>query len=117
MITVRKNVTFQLAWQSLKSNYRITLPFLLAGIASCALMYAINSLSRNPGITCSSLTALELGAWVIAVLCIIFFLYLNQTQIRSRRAETGLYTALGLEKNICLRLCSIRCLRNLPDRC
>ncbi len=93
-----------LALQSMKKNYRITVPFLGGSILMYAMLYSILSLSRNPELGNTTTTMLELGVVVVELFTLILFFYLNTVWNKSRKEENGLYSILGMEKKHLLRI-------------
>lgn len=103
------HIYWHLALQSLKKNYRISLPFLGGGIIMTAMFYSIASLAYNPGLSemygGNLITEMmSLGEKVIMLFTLIFFFYLNSVWFKNRRSENGLFTILGMEKNHLIRI-------------
>ncbi|MBF0579793.1 ABC transporter permease [Erysipelotrichaceae bacterium RD49] len=100
---MNKYVYWRLAIQSLKKNYRITLPFLGGSILVAAMLFSMKSLaltsaesvyrgSQRMGMI------LELGVPVFQLFGCLFFLYLNGVMTRNKRHENGLLSVLGLDQ-------------------
>ena len=93
----------KLAFHNLRSNYRVTIPYLLSGsgiIMMYYMLYALavgTSMSEFYGVT-SSGTALGLGIYIIAIFGVIFLFYTNSFLMKRRKKELGLYNILGMEK-------------------
>ena len=93
-----------LALQSIKKNYRITVPFLGGSILMYAMLYSILSLSGNPQLGDTTRTMLQLGSFVVELFTLILFFYLNTVWNKSRKEENGLYSILGMEKKHLFRI-------------
>lgn len=93
----------KLAWQNIRKNYRVTVPYLLSGAGMVMLYYIIYSLavgcaqSEFYGAR-SSAMVLELGVYVVTILAAIFLFYTNSFVMKRRKKELGLYNILGMEK-------------------
>ncbi len=93
----------KLAFQNLKSNYRITVPYLLSGAGIIMMYYMLYALTMGTqqadfyGVT-SAGTVLGLGIYVIAIFGAIFLFYTNSFLMKRRKKELGLYNILGMEK-------------------
>ena len=99
-----KKVFFpRLAWNGIKSNRRLYLPYILTCTGMVTMYYIITSLVYSPllqemrgGGNMSAV--LSLGRGVIAVFALIFLFYTNSFLIRRRKKEFGLYNILGMNK-------------------
>ena len=92
-----------MAYDSIKKNAEIYLPFILSSGLIVAILYIVSSLSNNPSLlnslAGSYVTAfLTIGQFVILLFAIIFLFYTNGFAIKNRHEELGLYNVLGLEK-------------------
>lgn len=93
----------KLALHNLKSNYRVTVPYLLSGsgiIMMYNMLYSLTVATQHSefyGVT-SAGTALGLGIYVIAIFGAIFLFYTNSFLMKRRKKELGLYNILGMEK-------------------
>lgn len=103
------HIYWNLALQSLKKNYRISLPFLGGGVIMTAMFYSIASLAYNPGL--SQIYAgnllnemMSFGEKIMMLFTLVFFFYLNSVLFKNRRQENGLFTILGMEKNHLIRI-------------
>lgn len=104
-----KPVYLKLAWETLKKNYRISVPFILGGSLMEAIVYSITSMTDNP-----DLISLKGGATIISLLSVaqgvmvffsfLFYLYLNSVLSKNRKQEQGLYTVLGMGKPHLVRI-------------
>ena len=93
----------KLAWQNLRKNYRVTVPYLLSGAGMVMLYYIIYSLAIGCGQSefygaRSTASMMVFGIYVVAVLAAIFLFYTNSFVIKRRKKELGLYNILGMEK-------------------
>lgn len=93
----------KLAWQGIRKNAEMYLPYLLMGILMVGVSYIMNYLTR-PALMGSlsmggtTLMVLQMGKIVISVLSVIFLYYCNSFLIRRRMKEFGLYNILGMGK-------------------
>lgn len=93
----------KLAFHNLRSNYRVTVPYLLSGSGIIMMYYMLYALavgtanSEFYGVT-SSASALGLGIYIIAIFGVIFLFYTNSFLMKRRKKELGLYNILGMEK-------------------
>lgn len=93
----------KLAWQGIRKNAEMYLPYLLMGILMVGVSYIMNYLTRPTLMSALSmggttLMVLQLGKVVIAVFSVIFLYYCNSFLIRRRMKEFGLYNILGMGK-------------------
>ncbi len=93
----------KLAWQNLRNNYRVTVPYLLSGAGMVVMFYMIGSIT----IGCSQAeffgarsagAMMELGSVIVAIFSAIFLFYTNSFLMKRRKKELGLYNILGMEK-------------------
>lgn len=82
----------KLAWQGIRKNAEMYLPYLLMGILMVGVSYIMNYLTRP------ALMVLQMGKIVISVFSVIFLYYCNSFLIRRRMKEFGLYNILGMGK-------------------
>ncbi len=106
---MKHHVYWNLAIQSLKKNYRISLPFLGGSVIMTAMFYSITSLSFNPGLSeifggNVMIELLGMGEKIMMLFTLIFFFYLNSVWFKNRRQENGLFTILGMEKRHLIRI-------------
>lgn len=93
----------KLAWQGIRKNAEMYLPYLLMGILMVGVSYIMNYLTRPAlmgalSMGGTTLMVLQLGKVVIAVFTVIFLYYCNSFLIRRRMKEFGLYNILGMGK-------------------
>ena len=93
----------KLAWEGIRKNKRLYLPYIMTCIGMIMMHYIISYLS-GAAILDSVLGsetvgyAMSLGSWVIAVFSVLFLFYTNSFLIRRRKKEFGLYNILGMGK-------------------
>ena len=93
----------KLAWDGIRKNKRLYLPYILTCIGMVMMHYIIIFLVDCPtvkamagGETIASM--LGLGCWVIGFFALLFLFYSNSFLIRRRKKEFGLYNILGMGK-------------------
>ena len=94
----------RLAWDGLRKNKRLFLPYLLTCVCMVMMFYILSFLGSPE--TCALLPRgsngagliLNLGSAVIFVFSAIFLYYTNSFLIRRRTQEFGLYNVLGMGK-------------------
>lgn len=105
----------RLAWDGLRKNRRLYIPYIVTGGVMVMMYYILSfltdssALSRMLGRGSLQFT-LMLGCWVIAVFSLMFLLYTNSFLIRQRYREFGLYNVLGMNKWNLSRLMAWECL-------
>lgn len=94
----------RLAFDGIRKNKRMYLPYILACIGIIMMFYIMCFLNFSPvvhkmkgGTTLGYI--LPLGCWVILIFSAIFLFYTNSFLIRRRKKEFGLYNILGMGKN------------------
>lgn len=93
----------KLAWQGIRKNAEMYLPYLLMGILMVGVSYIMNYLTRPAlmgalSMGSTTLMVLQMGKIVISVFSVIFLYYCNSFLIRRRMKEFGLYNILGMGK-------------------
>ena len=93
----------KLAWQGIRKNAEMYLPYLLMGILMVGVSYIMNYLTRPAlmgalSMGGTTLMVLQMGKIVISVFSVIFLYYCNSFLIRRRMKEFGLYNILGVGK-------------------
>ena len=93
----------KLAWNGIRKNKKLYVPYLLTCIGMVMMYYIIlflqysDTLSHLPGAgTVRSM--FQLGGWVIAIFAAVFLFYTNSFLVRRRKKEFGLYNILGMGK-------------------
>ena len=98
-----KTFYFRLAFDNLKKNAKMYIPFVLSCILTIMMYYMVSSLSMNPNMMNMiggdvMQQILSLGIYVIMVFAVIFLFYTNSFLIKRRKREFGLFNILGMEK-------------------
>ena len=98
-----KTFYFRLAFDNLKKNAKMYIPFVLSCILTIMMYYMVSSLSMNPNMMNMiggdvMKQILSLGIYVITVFAVIFLFYTNSFLIKRRKREFGLFNILGMEK-------------------
>ena len=93
----------KLAWQGIRKNAEMYLPYLLMGILMVGVSYIMNYLTRPAlmgalSMGGTTLMVLQMGKIVISVFSVFFLYYCNSFLIRRRMKEFGLYNILGMGK-------------------
>ena len=100
----------RLAWDGLRKNKRLFLPYLLTCVCMVMMFYILSFLGSPE--TCELLPRgkssagmiLNLGSAVIFVFSAIFLYYTNSFLVRRRTHEFGLYNVLGMGKRNLARI-------------
>jgi len=100
---VKRGFYWKLAFQNLKNNRRVYVPFLLSSIGIIMMFYIMQSISMSIDAQAlyggqSITTMMNLGAIVIGIFAVLFLFYTNSFIIKRRKKELGLYNILGMEK-------------------
>lgn len=100
---MKRGFYWKLAFQNLKNNRRIYVPFLLSSIGIIMMFYIMQSIGLSIDAQAlyggrSITTMMNLGAIVIGVFAVLFLFYTNSFMIKRRKKELGLYNILGMEK-------------------
>lgn len=98
-----KSFYFRLAFDNLKKNAKMYIPFILSCILTITMYYMVSSLSMNPSMVDMlggdiMQEILGLGIYVITIFAVIFLFYTNSFLIKRRKREFGLFNILGMEK-------------------
>ncbi len=100
---MRTKLYIKLAWEGIRKNRRLYIPYILTGTLMVMMYYILEFLSVSPalakmkgGATLSLL--LPLGSGVMAVFSILFLFYTGSFLVRQRNKEFGLYNILGMDK-------------------
>lgn len=105
---MRINVYPKLAWEGIRKNKRLYVPYIAMGALMVMMFYLLKFLQDSPviGKMRGSVTlsmVLPMGYAVIAIFSVIFLFYTNSFLIRQRYREFGLYNILGMNKqNVCM---------------
>ena len=95
---------FHLAWDGIRKNRRLYVPYLLTGVGAAALFYILLALANGPAAQMNggdSLSLiLRLGSFVLAIFSALLLFYTNSFLIRRRNREF----ALGMGKGNIARI-------------
>ena len=101
---MKKGFYPKLAFDGIRKNKKMSLPYILTSIGMVMMYYIIIFLqfsqSIKDAVQSSTVTQiLGLGSWVIAIFSCIFLFYTNSFLIKRRKKEFGLYNILGMDKH------------------
>lgn len=93
----------KLAWDGIRKNKRLYLPYMLTGGVMVMMYYILSFLTESPTIQhmpggSTLMSMLPLGCIVISIFSLLFLFYTNSFLIRQRYREFGLYNILGMDK-------------------
>ena len=102
----------RLAWDGLRKNKKLYLPYLLTCVGMVTLFYMMCALRDTPLLQNmrggnSSRMVLALGVYVIAVFSALLLYYTSSFLARRRQREFGLYHVLGMGKGNLAAVCAI----------
>ena len=105
----------RLAWDGIRKNKRLYLPYILTCVGMVMMHYMMSELCGSDLLRYmkgggASHIILGLGSGVIAVFSALFLFYTYSFLIRRRQREFGLYHVLGLGKRHLALLCAIETL-------
>ncbi|MDE6936257.1 MAG: FtsX-like permease family protein, partial [Oscillospiraceae bacterium] len=98
----------KLAMQSIRSNRKFYLPYILALLGDVAAMYIMRALVNDPGV--KNITPgrpngymyveifMQIGMVIALLFSAIFIFYINGFLMKQRKKELGLYNILGMGK-------------------
>ena len=99
---------FHLAWDGIRKNRRLYVPYLLTGMGAATLFYILLALANGPAAQMNggdSLSLiLRLGSFVLAIFSALLLFYTNSFLIRRRNREFALYNVLGMGKGNSARI-------------
>ncbi len=106
---MKRGLYLRLAWQGMRKNGRLYVPFLLTGSVMVMMYYIVANLCVSPTLSHMAggtvlASILPFGCVVIAVFSVLFLLYTHSFLIRQRAAEFGLYNVLGMGKKHLARI-------------
>ena len=91
-----------LAWDGIRKNSRLYVPYLLTGVGAVSFFYILVALARLPEGTLpgsgSVQVILNLGSFVLWVFSLLLLFYTHSFLIRRRNREFALYNVLGMGK-------------------
>ena len=102
----------RLAFEGLRKNRRLSVPYLLTCICMAAVFYILSYLSSPEALALvvsgrsTVETIMQLGRAVIALFSLIFLFYTYSFLLRRRSGEFGLYNVLGMGKWNLVRIMS-----------
>ncbi len=106
---MKKGFYWKLAFQNLKINRRVYVPYLLSSVGIIMMFYMLGAL--GPSIRADEMyggttvaTVMALGQIVIGVFAVLFLFYTNSFIMKRRKKELGLYNILGMEKRHIARI-------------
>lgn len=91
----------KMAWQNIKSNRKLYIPYMIAAGTTVAMFIMMSALLTNRFVQERSAvltTLFGMGTIVIGIFSLIFIFYTNSFLMKRRKKELGLYSILGLEK-------------------
>lgn len=93
----------RLAWDGIRKNKKLYVPYILTCVGTVAMFYIVSFLSKGSvlqsvagGSTMQLI--LTLGTVVLGVFALLILFYTNSFLIRRRKKEFGLYNILGMDK-------------------
>ena len=99
---------FHLAWDGIRKNRRLYVPYLLTGVGAATLFYILLALANGPAAQMNggdSLSLiLRLGSFVLAIFSALLLFYTNSFLIRRRNRDFALYNVLGMGKGNIARI-------------
>ena len=93
----------KLAWDGIRKNRRLYVPYLLTCGGMIMMFYIIHYLAAMEALKGMSGGAtvgqmLGMGVWIVALFALMFLFYTNSFLMRRRKREFGLYNILGMGK-------------------
>ena len=100
---MRKSIYPKLAWEGIRKNKKLCLPYLLTCICMIMMTYIVNFLIHSEIVHNMSggttvVIMMEFGSWVLIIFSLIFLFYTSSFVNRRRKKELGLYNVLGMGK-------------------
>lgn len=101
---MRNRYYARLAWDNIRKNAKIYIPYIITSVMTAAMLYIIYSLATNPDyakLPRGSHTLpkiMNFGSYVTMIFAFIFLFYTNSFIVKRRRKEIGLLNILGMEK-------------------
>ncbi len=101
---MRNRYYARLAWDNIRKNAKIYIPYIITSVMTAAMLYIIYSLATNPDyakLPRGSHTLpkiMNFGSYVTMIFAFIFLFYTNSFIVKRRRKEFGLLNILGMEK-------------------
>ena len=100
----------RLAWDGIRKNRRMSLPYLLTCVCMVAMHYILGFLASPTALALlprgrsSVEMILNLGKYVVLLFSLVFLFYTHSFLIRRRQREFGLYSVLGMGKRNLARI-------------
>ncbi|MGN1015684.1 MAG: FtsX-like permease family protein [Faecousia sp.] len=93
----------KLAWDGIRKNRRLYVPYLLTCGGMMMMFYIIHYLAAMEALKGMSGGAtvgqmMGMGVWIVALFALMFLFYTNSFLMRRRQKEFGLYSILGMGK-------------------
>lgn len=107
---MKNGIYFKLAFDGIRKNRKLFLPYIGAGAGMVMMSYIIFFLTANERILAlkggeAIHSTLGFGCSVMAIFSCIFLFYTNSFLIRRRKKEYGLYGVLGMGKRQLVAVC------------
>ena len=107
---MKNGIYFKLAFDGIRKNRKLFLPYIGAGAGMVMMSYIIFFLTENERILSlkggeAIHNTLGFGCSVMAIFSCIFLFYTNSFLIRRRKKEYGLYGVLGMGKRQLVAVC------------
>ena len=100
---MKKAFYLRLAWDGIKKNKKLYLPYILTCVGMIAMFYIVAFLSKDESML--EVTGgeqiqgiLVFGTYVLGIFSLLILFYTNSFLIRRRKKEFGLYNILGMDK-------------------
>lgn len=107
---MKLSFAMKLAWQNVKGNKEVNLPYIISSMVTVAIFFTFSSLIEHPVVQDSPnslLVLFQMGTIIAGVFSFIFIFYANSFLMKRRKKEIGLYNVLGLEKGHIARVMAI----------
>lgn len=93
----------RLAWDGIRKNKRLYVPYLLTCVGMVMMFYIIHYLAAMRVLNDmaggrTTAQKLGFGTWIVMLFALIFLFYTNSFLMRRRKKEFGLYNILGMGK-------------------
>ena len=93
----------RLAWDGIRKNKRLYVPYLLTCVGMVMMFYIIHYLAAMRVLNAmaggrTTAQMLGFGTWIVMLFALIFLFYTNSFLMRRRKKEFGLYNILGMGK-------------------
>ena len=92
----------KLAFEGIKKNKRLYIPYILTCVGMIIMYYIIMFIQTDETVInlpfggSGVIMVLEFGGWVVAFFSLLFLFYTNSFLMRRRKKEFGLYNILGM---------------------